>query len=1390
MIREIEDEETEVTFSPHEEDRVVRDRLSEVNMIRQYAAESIQDCYRRYIACKPYKKNKKISESEKLVYHLASDTIKKFFAFKFYKKKQNRIKKYEEKRSFIEEAKNSSNSENKLILDTIDDVKYIHEEYKSPQAKSSTPVSQAPYSRSLISNRYDDDGILFATNEDKSFKDCIDVETNNSDGPLLVHVAEAKHVDNHNAIKMASKESKGALNNFEAKSIANTTRMKAKKGIKIVEAKNNNSSEQSSAKGSKEVGIQEVHNTTKVSKAPGKSVYKIPSTNPDNTTRNKLVIDEALEAAMRAECSVIKLNIKEVTMILDALGYEITTDIQNENNEFSSHNHALICELPMLNAPSLAATLSAFAKENKLVFDNKHFQISESKAIIAVRHLTNLVQGPWSKIRSILLQLTKYEENLNDDNFSGLRKIKPSQWNSKYTNIYLRSLQIVNRIGDNSIDINNSVIDGEELLTITRPMLRDIYGIIPSILQHRFCLYQHVLKLLNSWWNKGIRPDDTYIASKMADSTKNSISTKSKDYKWGVFEGIFALGDDIPSLNGLELSNRVDVYVAPFSDLMQAWVPLNRGYGWNIPFEQLNMLGNVVGDSCGYIYRSSTSMDSNTDISDIKGHRWVTLYKNNIELSGSEINDIIDSIVLGENISKVAKYSFDNSCFSVLVPILCLRPNKSAPSSVKVSKSSSNTAVIDEIEIGKLYRIANDQCLRRACERFDWWDRPSPAILSKMAGNVGEVVATSELQSRQRVGIRVKDTLIVDALPLECLLDMNEGIVTDPDLIDDRNTDVETEDKKRNSKKNKGKKKKSSKKKVSSLAVVKLLSNSKFGNEEFTVGIKGLPENVTSASADALEDNLELDLESIAPISGDKLTVTVNNSDRNIALNDIIIVPSPTKRNELLDDVDNQYTSHESLGQKRPLYRPASSPEQISLYRPTNTFSPVASFDDGSNVGIVHDPSKITNSREINSYYFGDELKENRVIAMKLNPSKPLLDLDGVGNEAEIFPLVDHDTDGGVKRIISRPHQYVDNGFDDTVISIPSPRQEATDYSWLRSKDRFHLHLNSIDAKEVECQTTQRDNNDRINVPMLSLDTIANDEVVATKSPVPMLNICVPVFDSENAVFADGISRYYDKESMTATKIAARPLSVPSYIRKVKNLNNHSNNRDRLFAMEDDLPDSPIKDGSNITIKGNPKPLAVSTERAQRKVVNRKKEEDEDELMKQIHPVSPTILPRPPKGRSKQLEFDANIIPDKVIDRVDFVDGNFGVEGRGVNAKEINWNIKIQDQSENKPSTKKQNRPKSALGSSHKNTTQTKVEDVQLGLAATNINIQKRPKSALNPTSLAEHVQRRLERGNDIVDSMDVNEEEFLRREFLRSSQENRSKEKWLEKQIEEISKM
>lgn len=58
--------------------KVVRDRASELNMVRQLAAECIQDVYRRYRACRPAIKLKRIISCERLVMNMAADTIKRY----------------------------------------------------------------------------------------------------------------------------------------------------------------------------------------------------------------------------------------------------------------------------------------------------------------------------------------------------------------------------------------------------------------------------------------------------------------------------------------------------------------------------------------------------------------------------------------------------------------------------------------------------------------------------------------------------------------------------------------------------------------------------------------------------------------------------------------------------------------------------------------------------------------------------------------------------------------------------------------------------------------------------------------------------------------------------------------------------------------------------------------------------------------------------------------------------------------------------------------------------------------------------------------------------------------------------------------------------------------
>ena len=54
---------------------ITRDSNSEHGMIREIAAETLQQAFRRFSACKPDVKLRKVSSEEKIVMEMAADTI-------------------------------------------------------------------------------------------------------------------------------------------------------------------------------------------------------------------------------------------------------------------------------------------------------------------------------------------------------------------------------------------------------------------------------------------------------------------------------------------------------------------------------------------------------------------------------------------------------------------------------------------------------------------------------------------------------------------------------------------------------------------------------------------------------------------------------------------------------------------------------------------------------------------------------------------------------------------------------------------------------------------------------------------------------------------------------------------------------------------------------------------------------------------------------------------------------------------------------------------------------------------------------------------------------------------------------------------------------------------
>ena len=214
------------------------------------------------------------------------------------------------------------------------------------------------------------------------------------------------------------------------------------------------------------------------------------------------VIDEAFASALNAQCSIISLQTHEIAMVLDALGYELNDSI----SELKKRSETI--EVPMLSNAPLAAVLSFHGRNKCLVKDLDNFSVSEQMANVAVKHLSSLVQGPWLKVRSLLL---KYF-NLPKDKI-----IRPTLWPHNWILEFTKVLQFPEK--------NFATISGKVFLEIPKTFLKDVYNVIPSLLQARFVLYQHLFRLLDEWWDKGIRPNDLY---KEKDSPKKSTKSARK----------------------------------------------------------------------------------------------------------------------------------------------------------------------------------------------------------------------------------------------------------------------------------------------------------------------------------------------------------------------------------------------------------------------------------------------------------------------------------------------------------------------------------------------------------------------------------------------------------------------------------------------------------------------------------------------------------------------------------------------------------------------------------------------------------------------------------------------------------------------------------------------
>ena len=473
-------------------------------------------------------------------------------------------------------------------------------------------------------------------------------------------------------------------------------------------------------------------------------------------TTQTMVLDVAFSRAFQAECATLQFTPREALLLLDAL------DVPLHTQELQGQGRPV--EVPTLHAGSFAAALTSFAKK----FAHAP-SISEEAAMKGLGRIRSLVEGVWiTKARKFILRLAR-----------------PSAWSSGNVKaLFVALLHLPS-------EVLSALPSGKELLELGRGSLSSH----PTLLQARFAVYQHTLRLLEQWWEQGSRPGDDARALLLGPlvwppplsggpvsqlprlqplplhlplPVKPKQQGSKKKRRAGKRAAAASASASVPmptspkrwgQVEPRDPQERIAVEVAPLEALLQAWVPLNRAYGWGVPLDVLTGLGGRVGGAVGALLALQQTKDIDGGALDpVKGCCWVAF----------TAEPPLEPFFGLPIVRRLPAQQPDSTLLNaVLVPLLCLRRARDVL--VKVSPHGGLLSAAD-MHVGMAVRVGDAETLHRACERFEWWDRPPPEALEAMAGKRCEVVSVTELHSAHRVGVRVEATGAFDGLPVEALL--------------------------------------------------------------------------------------------------------------------------------------------------------------------------------------------------------------------------------------------------------------------------------------------------------------------------------------------------------------------------------------------------------------------------------------------------------------------------------------------------------------------------------------------------------------------------------------------------------------------------------------------
>lgn len=554
-------------------------------------------------------------------------------------------------------------------------------------------------------------------------------------------------------------------------------------------------------------------------------LHKTTSSSTISRASSKVIalIDHAFNIAKSQMLTSIRLNDQELLTIFDALGYNIA-DLQREKDSKQRLEISLTSHYDV--ARTLNSYLSDILPKSSRIHSSSSI-VSRQEADLCLDQLSHLIVGPWRRIRSRILEISSIRSNILD---------RPINWSQS---------NLISLLRDMGLKISEDVLSsGEDFVCLDDRTLEHECKVKSSILKKRIQLYQTLLKVLDQWWMQGYRPGDVssetskpaYAADAMTTSSDTarrpkSLSTSSKDYpstSSSAKQGYKVVSSSTPmsaassltagtaktnsfkiKINPVEESTRSSdvrvtkssqnikklsmwgkisqnpgdmVEIASTKTLIDAWLPFNRAYAWNVSYDDLCRLSECLGGGKGILLGSSLSSEDqegkdSIDLEDVKGCRWIRLERvsqthtkpeSDIYKLLESLSNIYSSIIrkisedsqkelASSNRSSNAANSKEYVPYAVLVPLLCLCEH--------VAKDFQLSS--DDLYVGNIVRIVEVSRLSRLYESYDKWDRPSIEMIRDMAGMRAEIISISDVMSKGRVGIRTIQSNIFDAIPID-----------------------------------------------------------------------------------------------------------------------------------------------------------------------------------------------------------------------------------------------------------------------------------------------------------------------------------------------------------------------------------------------------------------------------------------------------------------------------------------------------------------------------------------------------------------------------------------------------------------------------------------------